>query len=284
MGCSLGAGVATPRAGSDRKPSAVDERRKNRARWRAATKRFRAEAGELQDRRRARPGGALHPAVEVAWHPLCGGEERLLVSLKPEDEDTVVLEKPADNGEDPGSRHCRELLPRILAAAPEAVLLVVTDPPDPLADLARVLAKHDRVLSTGTWLDSLRFQRYANIAIIEGSEASQYGIGMVSARMAEVELFDEREVLPVGSYSRRFGVTLSLPSVLESSGVREIFQPEHSITIRPAARRPLPAGSGELARDTAAEDRPGPIEARARSTVTLSRLRPGAPVPSPGDA
>src|SRR6266446_1664024 len=167
----------------------------------------------------------------------------------------------------------RELLPRILAAAPEAVLLVVTDPPDPLADLARVLAKHDRVLSTGTWVDSLRFQRYANIAIIEGSEASQYGIGMVSARMAEVELFDEREVLPVGSYSRRFGVTLSLPSVLESSGVREIFQPEHSITIRPAARRPLPAGSGELARDTAAEDRPGPIEARARSTVTLSRLR-----------
>jgi L-lactate dehydrogenase len=54
----------------------------------------------------------------------------------------------------------RELLPRILAAAPEAVLLVVTDPPDPLADLARVLAKHDRVLSTGTWLDSLRFQTH----------------------------------------------------------------------------------------------------------------------------
>src|SRR2546425_5963405 len=43
----------------------------------------------------------------------------------------------------------RELLPRIFAAAPEAVLIVVTDPPDPLADLAQVLAKHDRVLSTG---------------------------------------------------------------------------------------------------------------------------------------
>src|SRR3984893_17200138 len=54
----------------------------------------------------------------------------------------------------------RELLPRILAVAPEALLLVVTDPPDPLADLARVLAKHDRVLSTGTWLDSLRFQTH----------------------------------------------------------------------------------------------------------------------------
>jgi len=144
----------------------------------------------------------------------------------------------------------RELLPRILAAAPEAVLLVVTDPPDPLADLARVLAKHDRVLSTGTWLDSLRFQRYANIAIIEGNEASQYGIGMVSARIAEVVLFDEGAVLPVGSYSRRFGVTLSLPSVLESSGVREIFQPEHSITIRPAARRP-PRRAGRRPRSKA---------------------------------
>jgi L-lactate dehydrogenase len=182
----------------------------------------------------------------------------------------------------------RELLPGILAAAPEAVLLVVTDPPDPLADLARVLAKHDRVLSTGTWLDSLRFQthlasifqvdptsveaqilgehgtsevfawsgvriggvplkevalargvwleklqeeierdvRYANITIIEGNEASQYGIGMVSARIAEVVLRDERLVLPVGSYSKRFGVTLSLPSLLGRGGVRETFQPE----------------------------------------------------------
>jgi L-lactate dehydrogenase len=182
----------------------------------------------------------------------------------------------------------RELLPRILAVAPEAMLLVVTDPPDPLADLARVLAKHDRVLSTGTWLDSLRFQthlasifqvhsnsveaqilgehgtsevfvwsgvriggvplkqvafaqgvsleklrerierdvRYANIAIIEGNEASQYGIGVVSARIAEVVLRDERAVLPVGSYSKRFGVTLSLPSVLGRGGVRETFQPE----------------------------------------------------------
>ena len=54
----------------------------------------------------------------------------------------------------------RDLVPKIIAAAPEAVLLVVTDPPDPLAYLARVVAKHDRVLSTGTWLDSLRFQTH----------------------------------------------------------------------------------------------------------------------------
>jgi L-lactate dehydrogenase len=184
----------------------------------------------------------------------------------------------------------RDMVPSIVAAAPEAVLLVVTDPPDPLADLARVVAKHDRVLSTGTWLDSLRFQthlasifqvhpasveaqilgehgtsevfiwsgariagvaleqvvsargmsldklregierdvRYANITIIEGNEASQYGIGMVSARIAEVVLRDEQAVVPIGSYSKRFGVTLSLPSVLGRGGVREIFQPELS--------------------------------------------------------
>src|SRR5947199_183519 len=37
-------------------------------------------------------------------------------------------------------------------------LLVVTDPPDPLAYLTRELAGHERVLSTGTLLDSLRFR------------------------------------------------------------------------------------------------------------------------------
>ena len=70
--------------------------------------------------------------------------------------------------------------------------------------------------------------RYANITIIEGNEASQYGIGMVSARIAEVVLRDEGVVLPIGSYSKRFGVTLSLPSVLGREGVRETFQPELS--------------------------------------------------------
>jgi hypothetical protein len=35
--------------------------------------------------------------------------------------------------------------------------MVVTDPPDPLADLTRVLARHERVFSTGTLLDSLAF-------------------------------------------------------------------------------------------------------------------------------
>jgi L-lactate dehydrogenase len=52
----------------------------------------------------------------------------------------------------------RDIVPQIAQAAPEAVLLVVTDPPDPLADVARAIVPHGHVLSTGTWLDSLRFR------------------------------------------------------------------------------------------------------------------------------
>src|ERR1700733_13889802 len=51
----------------------------------------------------------------------------------------------------------KDIVPRLHAVAPEAMVLVVTDPPDPLADAVRVLG-HSRVLSTGTYLDSLRFK------------------------------------------------------------------------------------------------------------------------------
>jgi L-lactate dehydrogenase len=184
----------------------------------------------------------------------------------------------------------RDIVPKIVRAAPHAVILVVTDPPDPLADLARTSAGHDRVLSTGTFLDSLRFRvhlarhfevdanqveaqvigehgvsqvflwssarvagvpvskliaergealesvckqieadvRYANITIIEGNDASQFGIGIVSARIAEMVLRDERAVVPIGSYNERFGVTLSLPSVVGAGGVIKTFEPEMS--------------------------------------------------------
>src|SRR6202171_528392 len=181
----------------------------------------------------------------------------------------------------------RDIVPRIVAVALEAGLLVVTDPPDPLADLTRDLAKHDRVLSTGTFLDSLRFRvhlgrrlavgaaqieaqvfgehgttevfhwsgarvsgvpildalsqlgldrtdfqssiekevRYANITIIEGIGASQYGIGMVCARIAEIVLRDERAVIPIGVYNSKYGVTFSVPSTIGKNGCSKIFDP-----------------------------------------------------------
>ena len=193
----------------------------------------------------------------------------------------------------------RDIVPRIVRAAPRAVILVVTDPPDPLADVARISAGHDRVLSTGTFLDSLRFRvhlaehfevdanqveaqvvgehgvsqvflwsaariagvpisslvrergeildnvreqvensvRYANITIIEGNDASQFGIGIVAARIAEIVLRDERAVLPIGSYNDNFGVTLSLPSVVGRNGAVRIFEPEMSSEEKQALQR-----------------------------------------------
>lgn len=180
-----------------------------------------------------------------------------------------------------------DIVPKVVEAAPQAVLMVVTDPPDPLADLARELGGGDTVFSTGTLIDSLRFRvhladrlrvrprdvqavvvgehgtsevllwsaasvggipvldllaesgtsidqirdevendiRYANITIIEGTGASQYGIGAVSARLAEAVLRDERAVLPVAAYHPAYGVTLSLSCVLGAQGVQQMHEP-----------------------------------------------------------
>jgi L-lactate dehydrogenase len=94
----------------------------------------------------------------------------------------------------------------------------------------------------GERMDELRHQlerdvRYANIAIIEGHDASQYGIGIVSARIAEMVLNDERAVIPIGSYQTKFGVTLSLPSIVGRRGVAEVLQPEMSDEERDGLRK-----------------------------------------------
>ena len=156
--------------------------------------------------------------------------------------------------------------------------------------ITRRLAGHDRVMSTSTYLDSLRFRvhlaerlgvspacvdanvvgehgtssvflwssariggmsvaavlaeqnigfeefrkaieedvRYANITIIEGTGASQYGIGMVAGRVAEVILRDELAVMPVGSHNERYGITLSLPSIVGKEGVKRVLWPDMS--------------------------------------------------------
>ena len=188
---------------------------------------------------------------------------------------------------DTNAKVYRDIVPQIVRNAPDAVIMVVTDPPDPLADLTRQLAKHDRVFSTGTLIDSLRFRthlakhfgvqvssvhaqvvgehglsavqlwstatvggipvkeliarrgesfeqikeaiakdiRFANINIIEGTGASQYGIGMVSARLAEAVLRDEQSLFPVAAYSEKYGTTLSLTSMLGKTGIIEMFEP-----------------------------------------------------------
>lgn len=181
----------------------------------------------------------------------------------------------------------REIVPRIVEAAPDAVLLVVTDPPEPLTAIARELAGHARVFGTGTLIDSLRLRVHigrrlgvdpagvdamvigehgkssvtlwsaatvagvpvsdlfaldprpvrdvqaeieeqvvnANITIIEGIGASQYGIGIVAARLAEAVLRDESAVFPVSSHQPDYGVSLSLPGVIGGSGVERTLLP-----------------------------------------------------------
>ena len=46
--------------------------------------------------------------------------------------------------------------------------------------------------------------------------------------IAEMVLNDERAVIPIGSYQKKFGVTLSLPSILGRGGVIEVLEPEMS--------------------------------------------------------
>jgi L-lactate dehydrogenase len=184
----------------------------------------------------------------------------------------------------------REILPNLLKVAPDAVVLVLTDPPDPLADLVRSHG-FEHVLSSGTFLDSLRFRyhlgrhldvtpasvegdvlgehgtsevflwssarvggvqieagsdvrqriegevRYANITIIEGIGASQFGIGMVAARLAELVLRDERAVIPIGSYNAKYGLTLSMPSIVGRAGVVRILEPDMTDQERQALQR-----------------------------------------------
>jgi L-lactate dehydrogenase len=203
----------------------------------------------------------------------------------------------------------RQIVPGVVKAAPKAVILVVTDPPDALADVAHKIAPQARVLSTGTYLDSLRFRfhlatklnvnpasvdalvvgehgtsqvflwsavrisgvplatvlaqrgealerlqqeverevRYANITIIEGTGASVYGISVVSARIAEMVLRDERAVIPIGSFNQEFGTTLSLPSIVGRNGVEEVLMPSLS-----AKERELLDKSAKSIREAAA--------------------------------
>ncbi|HYA95222.1 MAG TPA: hypothetical protein VEC95_03015 [Terriglobales bacterium] len=249
-------------------------------------------------------GAVLSPAVEVRdgdYNDL-GGAELVMITVGVNEKSGGATERSDPAGRlrlfETNAGIYQEIVPQILRATPDTMILVVTDPPDPLADLVRLLG-HPRVLSTGTLLDTLRFRfhvarrlrlnptsveamvvgehgtsevflwssarvggrpvlelmveagqdpeqmqreiehevRYANITIIEGIGASQYGIGMVSARIAEMVLHDERAVVPIGAYNSKYGVTLSLPSILGRDGVTQVLEPEMSEQERQALKR-----------------------------------------------
>jgi L-lactate dehydrogenase len=240
-------------------------------------------------------GAILSPVVEVRVgdYSALAGASLVMITAGENEKAGGATDRSDPSGRlrllEANSAVYQEIVPQIHRAAPGALVLVVTDPPDPLSDVVRILG-HERVLSTGTYLDSLRFRfhlasslnvspayvealvlgehgmssiflwssarvsgrpvlellaepgdereelrqeierrvRYANITIIEGIGASQYGIGMVCARIAEMVLGDERAVIPVGSYSPKYGGTLSLPTVVGTQGVVRVLEPEMS--------------------------------------------------------
>jgi L-lactate dehydrogenase len=241
-------------------------------------------------------GATLSPAVELRAgdYPDLAGAVLTIVTAGINERAGGATDRSDPAGRlkllDANAKVYRDIVPRIVAVAPQAVILVVTDPPDPLADFARRLAGHERVLSSGTFLDTLRFRfhlarrlkvspafveaqvvgehgtsqvflwssarvagmpaiaaldrqgessdefrrqvedevRYANISIIEGTGASQLGIGMATARIVEAILRDEHAVMPIGAFNPKYRTTLSLPSVLGRTGVSRIFEPDMS--------------------------------------------------------
>ena len=240
-------------------------------------------------------GAMLSPAVDIrdGDYPDLAGATLVMITAGVNEKTGGATDRSDPSGRlkllDQNVEVYKQILPQLHRVVPDAVVLVVTDPPDPLADLVRMFG-FERVLSSGTYLDSLRFRfhlarqldvnpnyveaqilgehgtsqvflwssvrvagvspfnalqrmgrsreelqrriehdvRYANIAIIEGNEASQFGIGMVSARIAEMVLRDERAVIPIGSYNPDYGVTVSLPSVVGRKGVVQVLDPQMS--------------------------------------------------------
>ena len=90
--------------------------------------------------------------------------------------------------------------------------------------------------------------RFANITIIEGIGASQYGIGMVSARLTEMVLRDERTVIPIGCYNPAYGVTLSLPSIVGRDGVQRTLEPDMTNEERQGMQRSADAIKAAVSR------------------------------------
>src|SRR5687768_10320914 len=185
---------------------------------------------------------------------------------------------------------CRKLIPQLVNAAPNAVLLLVTNPVDVITYVTLKLSglPRQRVLGSGTALDSSRFRfliarrcgvavqnvhayiagehgdseiplwssaSIANIPlkdwavpghgklsvrdrveifenvksaaaqIIEGKGATNYAIGLATAKILEAILHDENRILPVSSLLKDHqgidDVCLSVPSIVHRGGVEQ---------------------------------------------------------------
>lgn len=186
----------------------------------------------------------------------------------------------------------RDLMPKLVERAPNAVFVIVSNPCDVLAVAAQRFSglPTSRVFASGTVLDSARLRRRladrleiapssvhamiigehgdsefalwsqarigpvplehwdagdgplaraeldsiaeevmnAAYTVIAGKGATNYAIGLSGARIVEAVLRDEGAVLPVSSvlegYHGISGVALSVPSVVDASGVRRVIE------------------------------------------------------------
>jgi L-lactate dehydrogenase len=187
---------------------------------------------------------------------------------------------------------CRKLIPDLIKVAPDAALLLVSNPVDVLTYVTLKLSglSRSRVFGSGTVLDSSRFRwliaQRCNVAvqnvhayiagehgdseiplwssanigtiplsewavpghgkltvrdrteifqnvktaayqIVEGKGATNYAIGLATARILEALLHDESRVLPVSSLIEDFhgvsDVCLSVPCIVDRAGVGAIL-------------------------------------------------------------
>ena len=186
----------------------------------------------------------------------------------------------------------RDLMPKLVERAPNAVFVIVSNPCDVLAVAAQRFSglPPSQVFASGTVLDSARLRRRladrleiapssvhamiigehgdsefalwsqarigpvpldhwdagdgplarweldsiaeevvnAAYTVIAGKGATNYAIGLSGARIVEAVLRDEGTVLPVSSvlegYHGISGVALSVPSVVDASGVRRVIE------------------------------------------------------------
>jgi L-lactate dehydrogenase len=192
----------------------------------------------------------------------------------------------------------RDIVPRIVAAASGALLLVATDPPDPLADISRRIAGHGRVVSSGTFLDSLRFRFHLGQKLgvdpksVEAQVIGEHGTSQVylwsTARVAgstfaQPETFRrevERDVryanisIIEGAGASRLGIGVAAARLAEMIGRDEravvpigSYQEKYGVTLSLPSRLGR-EGVGEVLMPPLAEEE---AHALAESAATLRR-------------
>lgn len=141
-----------------------------------------------------RDGSPTPPTADIGEgsHDDLGGANLVLITAGVNDKAGGATDRSDGEGRlkllDTNASIYRAILPQPVAVVPDAVPMVVTDP----LEQVRNAVEHD--------------VGFANITI-EGNNVSQYGIGIVCARLTEAILRGKRSVFPAASYQATCGAT-----------------------------------------------------------------------------